>query len=649
MKKFKTIIAVCMVAVMSLCCGVLLAACGTPDPTATVNGYVTDSTGDFIAGAKVKIGDKEAVTDETGKYEIAGLPHEAFVVKASKDGYFEGEKSVPLEELVLLDEKANLYSCQADVNIEKFATLSGTVTDNNKKPIEGVTVSIGDKSGKTDAQGKYTVTGFRADKGMTAKAEKEGYYTKSSPVSFATGVFEKALSYTLAQIGKVVVSVYDSDGTTPLAATVSVNNEIKMTTDSNATVEFGQKSATSGIAVGANPLNVTAEGYVSFTKEITAEDFVKTETPPTYTVKVVMEKEYLPGAGKNLIKEEAEKKVLTGDYYGLQFFRSTDEKAAIFAPKTQDIRDGWAIMGGTATHQEGLELAASGEGSESAEKFYSYVYGKATIGDAKTMMTVSARRYDSAQSALVAVYVMEYDDNGDLGAPQVVAPMGAANGRTDADINTYYTRVNYDLSAYKDKDVVIAVGNRKSQFNLNMITFSDKAEQFIDLLDNVKMSVLEKGSKDLGASSYVQVATGQDGISGQWGIFGRVENKNEGASLTFAEREHLNDAEATKLHDFLYGKKAMDGIVSIDVTCRTFMDQVNDHNTVAPKVGIVLVNADTGAATLVGTHTYSTDEAAKHTFTISTPVTGNYYVLIGTMNGYHGCVSDITFNTGAAA
>lgn len=647
MKKFKTIIAVCLVAVVSLCCGIVLTACGTPDPTASINGCVVDGNSNAIAGAVVTVGDKTVTTGEDGVYEFTGLAYETFTVKATKEGYFEGSVEFKQEELSLLDEKQNVYGGSKDITIVQSGVINGTVTDAQKNAVAGAKVVVGETEVTTDAQGKYTVKNLDTDANngkYTVNVTAEGFYGNKATASFGRK-FEATANVTLAKIGKVVVTVVGADGKTPIDVNASVKvgtAAAKTATPTANAVTFGEGDRT---AVGANAITVTAEGYVDFTAEITASDF-DTATPPTYAVTAVMEKEFLPGIGMEAFMTSANAKVITDKVYRTQYYNGTGDDAKVLGYTDEtDIRNKWAISksGGTATHQEGMEFAGSGDGKATAEFLYTYIYGKTTIAAANSMLTVSGRRYDTNEPALLSAYVITYKDATTLNEP--VALKVAGTEQTTAAINTYYSYASFDLSEYIGKEIIIVLGNKKSQFNLNMIQFTDATEDFMTNVDGVKLSTLKALAptlKDTDGNVFVQNSKSSNGIVSKFATVGRVENLNEGAACTYGEREHLDDADATKLHDFVYGKKTLTGITSIVVKARTFAGQVTDHGTLSPKLAIVLVKLDGDVATLVGTQTVDADADTDYTFALN-GVEGDYLVLIGSMNGYHCAISSITF------
>lgn len=649
MKKFKTIIAVCLVAVVSLCCGVFLVACGQPDPTASISGYVNDTKGNVIAGATVKVGDKTATTNEEGMYELTGLPYEALVITASKEGYLDGSESIALEGLAILDEKQNVYGATQNITVMQLGTVTGTIRDNLGNAVSGAKVTVDGIEALTDAQGKYELKGLNLKESTTKafKAEMAGYYTATANVNFGSSSFERTQNATLAKIGKITVSVFAADGTTPFAGVASVKvgsvSSPKMTTASNNTVEFGEADK---ISVSSGTVTVSAEGYVDFVAEITAAEF-DTSTPPTYTVKAIMQQEYLPGVSMTEFAAAAAEKELTQNIYRMQFFNGTGDDGKVMGfNDTTDIRNTWAIstVGGTSTKQEGVELAGSGDGSETAEFLFTYLFGTMTVTTGENdMMTVSGRRYDNVSAALMGAYVITKNTDGTLSEPVALDVMGAAAGTKTAAINTYYTYVNFDLSAYAGQEIIVVVGNKKSQFNLNMIQFTDKAEAYLDVVDGVKLSTLKSLAPTLGAGPYAQPNRASTGIVSAWATAGRVENGNEGAFCTYGESEHIT-GNATKLHDFVYGKKDMAGIKKIIIKSRTFMGQVADHKTVGPQLKIVLINFETGAVIDLGSKDGNVDTDTDFPFDISEDLTGDYLVLIGSMNGYHAAISSITFS-----
>jgi hypothetical protein len=128
----------------------------TPDLTAkitaSVAGFIIDESGNPVASANVTAGDKQAVSDEYGYFEISNTPLAKFAgqVKVAKTGYFDGHKTFqPQDKETFLRLK---LLTKAKIGIIDAAS-GGTVTTD-----DGGTVTLSANSVVT-AEGNVPYTG----------------------------------------------------------------------------------------------------------------------------------------------------------------------------------------------------------------------------------------------------------------------------------------------------------------------------------------------------------------------------------------------------------------------------------------------------------------------------------------------------------
>jgi len=151
----------------------------------TVRGKVTDKkTGEPISNALVTAGTglfaPSAYTDSNGEYVLKDLDVGDYVLNCSKImEYNSAEKQVTVKD-----------GETVTVNFELEPVpvmLTGVVIERGtEKPLEGVTVKVGDKSTKTDSLGMFTVDGLER-RTYTVTISKPGYRTYQEDIDFSQG------------------------------------------------------------------------------------------------------------------------------------------------------------------------------------------------------------------------------------------------------------------------------------------------------------------------------------------------------------------------------------------------------------------------------------------------------------------------------
>jgi len=212
---------------------------------AVVKGHVIDDAHKPVAGARVRIGvtarrrmvfepPRQAYSDAEGNFELRGLPKSELSLVAMADAGASSTKDID--------------ATRGDVSgvelvIDVTGTIAGIVVDSANQPIEGAQVSAGpnfrDQAAMqdftqfrlrgfpeelTDANGKFTLTGLAPGSyeitAMRERAATRGRRGATRGIVATTGT--KDLKITLQPEGGIKGKVTISDGTTPIAFTISL-------------------------------------------------------------------------------------------------------------------------------------------------------------------------------------------------------------------------------------------------------------------------------------------------------------------------------------------------------------------------------------------------------------------------------------------
>lgn len=155
-----------------------------------------------------------------------------------------------------------------------MGTVSGTVTDEQQTPLQGVKVSLHktENSTTTDAQGKYSLSNVPMTSGIIV-FEKEGYETTAVTVTakkfgdLTATTVDVAMVYANASIKGTVLDA-DHDNA-PLAGAVVKVSDFQ-TTETDAQGNFELRNLT----LKDYTLTVQKEGYPDVTKQVNVDSFV---------------------------------------------------------------------------------------------------------------------------------------------------------------------------------------------------------------------------------------------------------------------------------------------------------------------------------------------------------------------------------------
>lgn len=183
---------------------------GDEIPTGSLHGVVTDANGDPLEGVSISLFGEErtydGMTDKNGKYIIIELPDGTYDILAMKTGYEpavisrlsiadrqEYEQSISMKPFGNLSANVsvnNITNVTNVTNVSSTCGLHGTVTNLNKTPVEGVSVSligsVSNYSERTDKGGKYNFSGVPAGT-YSVVMEKQGYRNVSTDITLAAG------------------------------------------------------------------------------------------------------------------------------------------------------------------------------------------------------------------------------------------------------------------------------------------------------------------------------------------------------------------------------------------------------------------------------------------------------------------------------
>jgi protocatechuate 3,4-dioxygenase beta subunit len=212
----------------------------------TVRGRVVDSSKRPLAGARVRVGvqskgmlfdpPRQAYSDETGSFEIRGLPKRALVAVAIHES--------GASQNVTVDAAAGNPG-SIELVIDVTGVIAGVVVDPSGQPVEGAQVSAGPDFSKqgldmqqwrlrgfpqelTDSSGHFTLTGlapgsYRVSASQARTARGQGF---GPPGGIGNGVVaqtgDKNLKLTLQPEGAVKGTVAFTDGSAPALFTVSL-------------------------------------------------------------------------------------------------------------------------------------------------------------------------------------------------------------------------------------------------------------------------------------------------------------------------------------------------------------------------------------------------------------------------------------------
>lgn len=342
-------------------------------------------------------------------------------------------------------------ACQEDPaeQPETKGTIQGTVLDNLGNPVEGVTVAVSDVEGTvaTAADGTFKVENVDIDR-HTLKFTKSGYLEASTSVSAAKFVDGVATVDVTIQIANARISgkVLDAQAeNTPLAGVlVSISETRNVTTGEDGSYLFED------LLIQDYTLTFTKQGYPTATKNVTPSDFV--DGVAQIADFGMGASEILRGLTINELKNaekwyyNAYRGGRNGDDYP-HFDWSTDYMCTLhgFVGWWEEQNEGTTIQIRNRAEDGDQERPADDQ------MFDSYLYGSKMITDDNKILTIKARTHSASAEAPChwAVMVVDLSE---------ADPKAVVVGEKQTLASESYTDINFDLSSYVGKEVVIAIG-----------------------------------------------------------------------------------------------------------------------------------------------------------------------------------------------
>lgn len=381
-------------------------------------------------------------------------------------------------------------SCQKEETPagEGNGTITGTVSDSNGNPVEGVSVSASntESTATTGADGTYTLSNVPVAT-LSVTFEKEGYQTSSITVPasrFSNGTATVNATLTIAG-AKITGTILDgANGDAPLkGATVTLSTGTSATTGSDGTFTI------ENLTVRDYTLSVSAEGYIASSITVSEADFNNEETTATVTV-TLYKTVLLPGLTLSDLQNadiwyyNEYKGGRNGDNYPM-FDWSSDYMA------TLDFRGAWAEQNeGTAIQIRNNEEQQSNPADHN--NFDSFVFGRKMITEDNKIMSLKIRNFKENDQAVDTEYGVTVIDM------TAAEPSAVKLGENKTINSESYTDVEFDLSKYIGKDIVIAIGTYRAetgnyfrQLCIRRIAFASTAVKEWDWLPGTEVSGLD--------------------------------------------------------------------------------------------------------------------------------------------------------------
>ncbi|GET28038.1 collagen binding domain-containing protein [Prolixibacter sp. SD074] len=367
----------------------------------------------------------------------------------------------------------SVSSCNKDDQLQGpvYGTVTGTVTDEGGQPISDVQVTISgvnedDVVVTTAADGTYTAENVSLTV-HAVKFTKDGWLTVSVTVNadkFVDGVANASASMVNASASIIGTVIDVKNGGTPLeGVTVSLGADNDVFTGADG------RFSINNLVVDDYTVTFTKANYVTITKAITPESFVN----GVVSLNIEM------GAQEVLRGLTAEDLMSADKWYYSEYRGGGNADAYPHWDWACDYMCSLTFWGNWEEQWEGTTLRIRNDGDQQnnpadMDVFDSYTYGSKLITEDNKIMSLRIRTHnaDEASPAYYGVQVV------DLAEAQ---PAAVKVGETKIWGSGDYTDVDFDLSDYVGKEVIIAIGIYRhetgdywKQLVLRAIRFADQ-------------------------------------------------------------------------------------------------------------------------------------------------------------------------------
>lgn len=383
---------------------------------------------------------------------------------------------------------AFLVCCKKNIDREeiRIGNVAGIVKDGNGEPISGVQVTLSgineeDKVTTSGSDGRYIFENV-AYKTWAVTFSKDGWLAVSLTVT-ANRFDDAGLATVDVELvnasAKIVGTVVDAqnDGEPLSGVTVSVGGATRaVTTGDDGTYEI------SNLVEDDYNVTFSKEGYVTLVRAVSSTDF----TDGIATVDVQMGSEELLRGLTALDLRNADK------WYYNEYRGGRNADAYPHWDWACNYMCALDFRGAWEEQNEGTTLQIRNNGDDrnnpaDMDMFDSFVYGSKLITQENRILSLRVQTHnaDAAAPAYFGVQVI------DLNAPQ---PKAEKVGSTRTYGSGSYADFDFDLSAYVDKEVIIAIGiYRQStgdywkQLVLRAIRFADRKVENWDWLPGTEV------------------------------------------------------------------------------------------------------------------------------------------------------------------